>query len=86
MLSLKGIYFFRLRHLNPDPETLEKVQTRDRELEIHFKMMTYCIVQYNLLILQVMFHGVVTLVVLVVAAILTAGYVDTCQNLHEEVR
>ena len=27
-----------------------------------------------------------TLVVLVVAAILTAGYVDTCQNLHEEVR
>ena len=35
---------------------------------------------------QVIFHGVVTLVVLVVAAILTAGYVDTCQNLHEEVR
>ena len=33
-----------------------------------------------------MFHFVVTLVVLVVAAILTAGYVDTCQNLHEEVR
>ena len=46
--------------------------------------MTYC--KDNLLILQVMFHGIVTLVVLVVAAILTAGYVDTCQNLHEEVR
>ena len=35
---------------------------------------------------QVVFHGIVTLVVLVVAAILTAGYVDTCNNLHEEVR
>jgi hypothetical protein len=35
---------------------------------------------------QVVFHGVVTLCVLATASILTAGYVETCQNLTRDVR
>ncbi len=35
---------------------------------------------------QVIFHGIVTGVVLLVAALLTAGYVETCQNLDREVK
>jgi hypothetical protein len=36
--------------------------------------------------LQVVFHAAVTALVLIIAAIVTAGYVSTCQNLHQEVR
>merc|ERR1711899_281274 len=34
---------------------------------------------------MVVFHGVVTGAVLVIAAIITSGYVTTCENLHQEV-
>ena len=34
----------------------------------------------------VVFHGAVTSVVLVIAAIVTAGYVTTCENLYRDIR
>lgn len=38
------------------------------------------------IILQVVFHGIVTIIMVTITSILTAGYVDTCQNLYREVK
>ncbi|TRY81014.1 hypothetical protein TCAL_15529 [Tigriopus californicus] len=35
---------------------------------------------------MVVFHGIVTVIVVTITSILTAGYVDTCQNLYREVK
>lgn len=35
---------------------------------------------------MVVFHGIVTIIMVTITSILTAGYVDTCQNLYREVK
>jgi len=36
--------------------------------------------------LQVVFHAVITLIVAIIASIVTAGYVSSCDALYQDVR